>query len=247
MSSHCKRAWLAAGVAGGLALAVGCQSGSETNVQTTTRPSGASGPAHPTPTAPAPTPTSVAMPTATATIAGLSGNTASGTVTFRDTGNGVAVEAHLSGLAPGKHGFHIHENGDCSGDGTAAGAHFNPMAQMHGGPDAPVHHGGDLGNLTVNADGTGMVTMTLRGLSLGTGPDSIVGRSVLVHEKEDDLATDPSGNSGARIACGVITLDSGAAAGGAAGSTGETAPSGTSGGTGASGASAPSGSSGATH
>ena len=129
-----------------------------------------------------------------------------GTVTFTPAGNGVKVHAEITGLTPnGKHGFHIHEKGDLSApDLMSAGSHFNPGGHKHGGPEATERHGGDLGNL--EADGTGKATYdaTVQGLTLDSGPNGIVGKSVVVHEKADDLKSDPSGNSGARIGGGVI-------------------------------------------
>ena len=162
----------------------------------------------PVPTATAPAP--AAMATATLSALGTSG--VSGSVTFTDTGNGVSVEAHLTGLTPGKHGFHVHQVGDCSGDGTAAGDHFNPAASPHGGPDGEVHHAGDMGNVEADATGTAHVTMLMHGFTLDSNETTgIVGRSVVVHEKEDDLTSQPAGNSGTRIACGVIAMSTAAA------------------------------------
>ena len=133
-----------------------------------------------------------------------SGSQVSGTVKFSEADGGVRVMAEVSGLTPGKHGFHIHQNGDCSApDAKSAGDHFNPDDQQHGGHDSAMRHRGDLGNLEAGSDGRATLEHTLRGITL-SGPDSIVGKAVLVHAGEDDLKTPPSGNSGARIACGVI-------------------------------------------
>ena len=132
-----------------------------------------------------------------------SGSEVKGQVTFTKTGDDVKVVADIENLKPGKHGFHLHEKGDCSAtDASSAGAHFNPTHQHHGGPTTAEHHAGDLGNIT--ADSTGRVHLEWTGKLQLNGPDSIVGKSVVVHEMEDDLKTDPSGNSGTRIACGVI-------------------------------------------
>ena len=115
----------------------------------------------------------------------------------------VQVVADVENLKPGKHGFHIHEKGDCSApDASSAGAHFNPTHQHHGGSDSVERHAGDFGNITVDASGKGHLDW--KGKLKFSGAESIIGKSVIVHEKEDDLKTDPSGNSGARIACGVI-------------------------------------------
>ena len=114
------------------------------------------------------------------------------------------VIADVTGLTPGKHGFHVHEFGDCSSpDGNSAGAHFNPTHKQHGAPDAADRHAGDLGNIEADAAGKAHLECTDKTMKL-LGPDSIVGRAVIVHEKEDDLKTQPTGNAGGRVACGVI-------------------------------------------
>ena len=129
-----------------------------------------------------------------------------GTVTFTPAGNGVKVHAEITGLTPnGKHGFHIHEKGDLSApDLASAGTHFNPGGHKHGGPDAAERHGGDLGNLEADANGKATYDATIQGITLDEGATGIIGKSVIVHEKADDLKSDPSGNSGARIGGGVI-------------------------------------------
>jgi superoxide dismutase, Cu-Zn family len=143
---------------------------------------------------------------AIAVIQATAGNKVSGTVRFTQRDHGVAVTADLAGLSPGKHGFHIHELGDASSkDGSAAGGHFNPSGAPHGGHESPKHHSGDLGNIEAGADGNARLELTVEGISI-TGGDGIVGRSVVVHEKADDLTTQPSGNSGARIGVGIIGL-----------------------------------------
>ena len=132
------------------------------------------------------------------------GNDVTGTVTFTKEADGVHVVADLAGLKPGEHGFHIHEKGDCSApDGTSAGGHFNPGKHPHAGPDAIYRHAGDLGNLTADASGKAHYERLDKELKLD-GPDKIVGRSLIVHERVDDLKTQPTGNAGARVACGVI-------------------------------------------
>ena len=144
------------------------------------------------------------VPHAIATLHPVGGSQVGGTVTFTKTKEGIKVIADLSGLSPGKHGFHIHEWGDCSAaDGTSAGGHYNPSKQPHGGPMDKKHHEGDLGNIEAQADGTAHYEATDKMLSL-EGPNSIVGRSVVVHAGEDDLKSQPAGNSGPRAACGVI-------------------------------------------
>jgi Cu-Zn family superoxide dismutase len=148
---------------------------------------------------------SASAQTATATIAPTAGNTAKGTVTFTQKGDKVTVTAQLSGLAPGGHGFHVHEKGDCSApDATSAGGHFNPGGKPHGAPDAAEHHAGDLPMLQADASGNASVSIDVTGLTIGGGATDIVGKSVVVHKDVDDYKTQPAGNSGARIACGVI-------------------------------------------
>jgi superoxide dismutase, Cu-Zn family len=141
---------------------------------------------------------------ATAQLEPKSGSQVTGTVTFTSVGNEVQVVADIQNLKPGKHGFHIHDKGDCSApDAASAGAHFNPTRQHHGGPNTAERHAGDLGN--IDADASGKAHLDWKGTLSLSGKNSIIGKSVVVHEKEDDLKTDPAGNSGARIACGVIT------------------------------------------
>lgn len=147
--------------------------------------------------------------TATATLRPTSGSHVSGTVTFTEEEGGLRVFAMISGLTPGPHGFHIHENGDCSApDGSSAGGHFNPTGMPHGGPDAAQHHAGDLGNIVADQGGIGHYEQIVHGITLDDGPTSIVGRAVVVHEGADDLTSQPSGNAGARVACGVIVAGS---------------------------------------
>ena len=132
-----------------------------------------------------------------------------GTVEFKEVEGGIEVTANLEGLKKGDHGFHIHEKGDCSAkDAASAGGHFNPSKHKHGAPDAAEHHEGDLGNITAGADGKATTTMTIKGVTLGDGDNSIAGKGFIVHEKADDMKTQPTGNAGGRVACGVITLDS---------------------------------------
>ena len=142
---------------------------------------------------------------ASATLAPTAGNTVAGTVSFAQKGDKVTVTAKLSGLTPGGHGFHIHEKGDCSApDGMSAGGHFNPGGKPHGAPDSPDHHAGDMPMLQADASGNATLTADLSGASIGSGAGDIVGKSVIVHKDADDYKTQPTGNSGARVACGVI-------------------------------------------
>ena len=133
------------------------------------------------------------------------GNKVSGTVTFTAAADGVKIHAEIAGLTPGKHGFHIHEFGDCTaGDASSAGAHFNPTNQPHAGPDTAARHEGDMGNIEADASGNAKLDYVDHQISLTGDAKSAIGRSVVVHAKPDDLKTQPSGDSGARIACGVI-------------------------------------------
>jgi superoxide dismutase, Cu-Zn family len=132
------------------------------------------------------------------------GNNVKGTVTFTKVNGGVKVVADLEGLSKGKHGIHIHENGDCwAPDGTSAGGHFNPMSKSHGAPMDTMRHEGDMGNIEADASGKAHLEYIDRTISFD-GNMSIIGKSVIVHKNEDDLKTQPTGNAGARVACGVI-------------------------------------------
>ncbi len=133
------------------------------------------------------------------------GNKIAGTVTFTEVADGVQVQAEITGLSPGKHGFHVHEFGDCSAaDASSAGAHFNPTNQPHAAPDATARHVGDMGNVEADASGAAKLTYLDHNMSLANDRTSIIGRSVVVHAKADDLKSQPAGDSGARVACGVI-------------------------------------------
>ena len=134
-----------------------------------------------------------------------------GRVEFIEVDGGVEVRYNLTGLSgAGPFGFHVHENGDCGPDSTgtpggAAGGHFNPMASPHGAPgrEATVRHAGDLGNVTPGADGAAVGTLTDSVLAF-SGPTSLVGRAVVLHAQADDLRTQPTGDAGGRVACGII-------------------------------------------
>jgi Cu-Zn family superoxide dismutase len=142
---------------------------------------------------------------AEAVLAPTAGSQANGKVNFARSGNKVLVTAEVSGLAPGAHGFHIHEKGDCSApDGTSAGGHFNPGGKPHGNPEHAEHHAGDMPQLIADARGVAKLTAYLDTVQMGEGAADIIGRSVIVHAAPDDFRTQPTGNSGARLACGVI-------------------------------------------
>jgi Cu-Zn family superoxide dismutase len=145
-------------------------------------------------------------PAATATLVPTSGNSTTGTVRFVQAGERVQVMGEIRGLKPGaEHGFHVHEKGDCSsGDGMSAGGHFNPGGQPHGRPDAGAHHAGDLPSLKADASGVAKFSFTSDSVRLGGGGSDIVGRGLIVHRDPDDFTTQPTGNSGPRLACAMI-------------------------------------------
>jgi Cu-Zn family superoxide dismutase len=143
---------------------------------------------------------------AEAVLQARAGSSVAGKVVFTAVGpDGVRVLAEVSGVPQGPHGFHLHEVGDCSdAEFKAAGGHFNPKGVPHAGPDSHPRHAGDLGNLMVRADGTGYLDARSLDLSLAPGPNSVIGRAVILHEGVDDYVTQPTGNAGARLACGVV-------------------------------------------
>lgn len=156
-------------------------------------------------------------PAATVALEKRSNSSVTGNLSMTEVGAAekpeIRIEGKITGLMPGSvHGFHIHEKGDCSApDAASAGGHFNPAQGAHGiytNNHPELHHAGDLGNVTADDTGTATVAMTVPNLTLRSGsPSSIVGRSIIVHEKPDDLKTQPTGGAGARYACGVIALD----------------------------------------
>jgi superoxide dismutase, Cu-Zn family len=149
---------------------------------------------------------SMAAPTppARVALAATAGNQASGSITFQPTGERLRVVARVTALAPGAHGFHIYEKGDCSApDATSAGGHFNPTSNPHGDPAAADHHGADMSMLTADAGRMAVMDVLIDTVTIG-GSNDIVGRAVIVHKDADDYKTQPTGNSGARVACGVI-------------------------------------------
>jgi Cu-Zn family superoxide dismutase len=138
------------------------------------------------------------------------GNTAAGTVFFSQEGSDVVVRGRITGLrANQEHGFHVHEKGDCSSDdATSAGGHLNPGGKRHG-PQSGEHHAGDLPSIQADANGVALVRARVAGTLLGAGAEDIAGKALVVHASPDDYTTQPTGNSGARIACGVIGIGSG--------------------------------------
>src|SRR3954470_1246293 len=164
-------------------------------------------------TSPAPTtgasppPSSVRAPGPAAAVAELNptqGSSVRGKVSFVKIANGIRVVADVSGLSPGKHGFHIHEKGDCSAaDGSSAGGHFNPYSMPHAAMNADQRHVGDFGNIIADAAGNAHADFIDVGISFD-GLASILGGGVIVHANPDALVSQPAGNAGPRVACGVI-------------------------------------------
>src|SRR5262245_52601101 len=148
-----------------------------------------------------------ATPEVTKAVAVLNpteGNKVHGVVTFTQTGANVKVVALIEGLTPGKHGFHIHEWGDCSSkDGASAGGHFNPASVPHGAPEDPQRHAGDMGNIEADQNGVARLEYNDPVLKMN-GHGAIIGHGMIVHANPDDLKTQPTGNAGGRMACGVI-------------------------------------------
>ena len=142
---------------------------------------------------------------ASATLRDRSGATV-GTATLSNTGSGVLISASFTGLGPGTHAIHVHQTGLCTPDFGAAGAHFNPDNRQHGFRNAQGSHAGDLPNLHVGAGGSLTVDLLLPNATLN-GSRALLdgdGAAIVVHANADDYVTEPSGNSGDRVACGVI-------------------------------------------
>jgi Cu-Zn family superoxide dismutase len=144
---------------------------------------------------------------AKAVIEPTAGNTAQGTILFSESSGRVNISGELNGLAPGLHGLHVHEQGDCSApDASSAGGHFEPDADPHGSPlSGPEdHHVGDLGNVSANVLGAAKIDSYDSEMTLDAGMASITGRAVIVHAESDDFSDQPSGDAGKRVGCGVI-------------------------------------------
>ena len=145
---------------------------------------------------------------ANAMIGSSSDSDVTGMAVFTQNGDQITFMAEIQGATPGLHAIHIHANGDCSApDGTSAGGHWNPTDVAHGKWGEGEFHLGDIGNITVGADGTGRITLTTDLWEIGTGSDvDVVGKGIIVHADADDFVSQPSGAAGARIGCGVIVL-----------------------------------------
>ncbi len=161
---------------------------------------------------PAPSPTPMAK-SAVANLAAASGSLVSGRLMLMPMAmngmDGVHITGEVGGLPPNStHGIHVHQTGDCSAaDASSAGDHFNPTNSAHGKSGPGAHHGGDMDNISANAGGVARVDFHLHGVALGTGMANDIGnRAVVVHTAPDDYRSQPSGNSGARVACGVIAV-----------------------------------------
>ena len=142
-----------------------------------------------------------------ASLAPASGSTVTGTVWFvQESGGMLVVRGEVRGLAPNsEHGFHVHEKGDCSsGDGMSAGGHFNPRGKPHASIASADRHAGDMPMLVADATGNATLVVELDVITIGSGDTDIVGRGLVVHQDPDDFQTQPTGNAGARVACGVI-------------------------------------------
>jgi Cu-Zn family superoxide dismutase len=163
--------------------------------------------AAPAPEAAPQAPATSTLTSATANLASASGSLVSGRLQLMPMGDGVHASGEIGGLKPnGTHAFHIHEKGDCSAaDASSAGGHFNPTARPHGRITHPQHHAGDNDNLVADAEGVAKVDAHFSGVVLGGGGTTdVVGKAIVVHADPDDYTSQPSGNAGARIACGVI-------------------------------------------
>jgi Cu-Zn family superoxide dismutase len=149
-----------------------------------------------------------AAPQASATLKDAQGRTV-GVARLAPADGGVRISISVTGVAPGLHGFHVHAVGKCEGPGfTSAGPHFNPAGKEHGLENPRGSHAGDMPNLSVGADGSGSGEFLARGATLDAGPGSLFpegGTSIVLHAAPDDMRTDPAGNAGARIACGVVS------------------------------------------
>lgn len=147
-------------------------------------------------------------PQAIADLQPTRGSATKGTVSFTQVGDRVRVHAIVTGLKPGQeHGFHVHEVGDCSsGDGLSAKGHFNPYGKAHAHFTTPERHAGDMPSLNADAGGRAELAIELDVMTVAGGPASVVGRGLIVHAQPDDYRTQPTGNAGARLACGVIRI-----------------------------------------
>lgn len=162
----------------------------------------------PKPAAPA-VPTTSTAKQATVNLASASGSLVSGKATLVPMSGGVHITGTVGGLPPNStHGFHVHEKGDCSAvDASSAGPHFNPFGAAHGKAESGAHHAGDMDNVVANNEGVVKLDIHVSGVTLGGGAvNDIAGRALVVHAAPDDYSSQPAGNAGARVACGVIQV-----------------------------------------
>jgi superoxide dismutase, Cu-Zn family len=146
---------------------------------------------------------------AVAIIEPRSGSTLRGTATFVEKDGKVTLIVEVEGGKAGPHGIHLHEKGDCSApDATSAGGHWNPTGEQHGKiSHTPQAHSGDMGNIVIGEDGRGRLEFTSDRWSINKDPNTnVVGKAIVIHDKEDDLKTQPTGDAGDRIGCGVVTI-----------------------------------------
>jgi Cu-Zn family superoxide dismutase len=145
-------------------------------------------------------------PKAVAAIESKSDSHVTGKATFREADGKVTLKIEIEGAEPGTHAIHLHEKGDCTApDGTSAGGHWNPTHEDHGKWVGPSFHHGDIGNIEVGADGKGTLTLTTDLWTIGGAPETdVVGKTIIVHAKADDFTTQPTGNAGGRVGCGVV-------------------------------------------
>lgn len=193
-----------------LAICVACSNKEEPAATSTDTAANAPAPAGPANAAPATSVTPEPAPaTAHATLTSAPGHSVQGGFTVVNQGSGLSIRGEITGLAPGtEHGFHLHEGGECSlPDFASAGAHYNPTQDPHGGPDSDARHLGDLPNAKADENGRALIEVDVEGVTLvdkDGAPTEILGKALVVHAMPDDYKTQPAGDSGARIACGVI-------------------------------------------
>lgn len=161
------------------------------------------------PAQPAPAPEEIAPQGASVQLAPTQGNAVTGSLALAESPQGVRITGAIQGLKPdSEHGFHIHEKGDCSApDASSAGGHFNPTQDPHGNPESEAHHAGDMINIRADSEGVAQVDATTEGTTMQGGqPTDVLGKAIVVHQKPDDYTSQPAGDSGDRIACGVIAV-----------------------------------------